>query len=486
MGGLPASAEADFQYSRCADGSSAFPGNGIAGVGASTQSIAQNSPAGTRAAGPYAGWAYSFANYENSVCQSPNFDAEPEYGPLGSGVGLAAMCVDGANFAINPTTGKPYDFAATDIPPTTAQITSMNNCEGAAGGPLELHTIPLAQAAIAVIVHLPDGCTINAADNAPAGNRFAILNQNLEQAFAGDDSVTWSTLLPNSPSCSGSITRVVPYDDVSGVTFALADYLTQISPMGGWYGFLDSPYQPANWAALPGDTKSGATKLVFGGTTSPDGNPNVCVTPPPTGESTQLEQDCNGDGNVAGTVLDTPGSIGFVDLATADTADGGAFDYPAKGTSSTFWIPVQNNGAGTKGATYEDPQAPSSGSNFTDAANCTGTDYSTPAGASDPTLVSWADVIGSNPDESAILGSYPICTLTYELAWNDSSLAYGDTAANDARASAVKGYIEYMLSNDYPDDGQNVLESLGYEALPTNVLTVARNGAAAITWSGSQ
>jgi ABC-type phosphate transport system substrate-binding protein len=110
----------------------------------------------------------------------------------------------------------------------------MNVCSGAVAPPLALHTIPVAQAAIGIAVHLPTGCTINSKDFGPTGNRFALLNQNLEKAMLnGAGAPPWSTLLPNSPSCSGPIKRVVRYDQ-SGTTFQTERYLAQIADGATW------------------------------------------------------------------------------------------------------------------------------------------------------------------------------------------------------------------------------------------------------------
>jgi ABC-type phosphate transport system substrate-binding protein len=327
-----------------------------------------------------------------------------------------------------------------------------------------------------MIVHLPTECTIDPNDQASTGNRFELTNSVLERVFAGDTNVTWSTLLPNSPSCTGGVTRVVPYDPRSGTTFALAEYLNQIRPADGWDALARSAYQPSGWP-------NGTMNIIYGGTTSSN-PPGTCPLPPPFSESIAEMTQCNGDANLAQSVRDTPGSIGFVDLATAVHAQ---FQYPAKGSSSTFWIPVQNNGTGMKGATFADPNATGNGyinGNATGGANCASASYTPPApptGSTDFTLSSWGNVIGSSPSATP---TYSLCTLTYELAFDDPSRAYGDTTIIDDVSRTVKDYLEYILSNTDANDGQAILRPLGYDALPANILAVAHTGANAITWSG--
>jgi ABC-type phosphate transport system substrate-binding protein len=471
--GFPAAAEANFQTAAC-------HGTQAAGVGASLQKVAQN---GTDGNADNSGWAFSAANLNNSVCSGGQFDAQNAlYQALGSGAGQAAVCVNGVSFSTNANTGRNFDFAAADDPPTSTQISNANSCAAAVATPLALHTIPVAQAAIAIVVHLPTGCTIAAQDNGPTGNRFGLLNADLESAmFNGGGAATWATVLPHS-GCSGPITRAVRYDQ-SGTTFQTERYLSQLN--GGdsatWVNASNSAQQYQNWP-------NHGSHIVYGGTTAenpagtcPLSGPGGTPPDPANGGQTQPadRSKCNGAGHVAQAVLDTPGSFGYVDMATAKSK---GFQYPSKGTSSTFWVPVQHNGTGTTGATFADPNATSNGyisGNATGGANCASATY-TPPGGADPTLSSWENVIGSNPS----VANYPACTLTYELVFNDNSRAFGDTAANDARSRSVKDYVEYLVKTG-TNDGQSILRSLDYDSLPPAIQTIAQNGANAITWSGT-
>lgn len=426
---------------------------------------------GSDGLGDSTGWAYTFSHVTNSVCpQNGFFDAEPTYDPVGSAAGLSAMCVDGVHLDVN------HDWAATETPPTASEIAAMSSCAGAVTLPLAIHTIPVAQIAIAVIVHLPTGCTIGADDNASTGNRFAILNQQLEQAFLNGTPVpTWSTLLPNSPSCTGAITRVARYDQ-SGQTFAFEQYLVQIGDASTWQPDSTSAQQYQSWP-------HSASNIVYGGTTA-ENPPGTCPlsgpgsTPPDPHNNTETQPVdrllCNGPTHIAQAVLDTPGSIGYVDMGTAIEK---GFQYPAKGTSSTFWVPVQNNGTGTKGAAFAEPAAAAGGylaGSATGGANCDSAGY-TPPGGADPTLSAWETVIGSSPTTA----DYPICGLTYELAWDDAANAYGNTPAVDARQRAVKDYLLYT-TNTGANDGQSILRSLNYDELPSSLDTVSRTGVASI------
>jgi hypothetical protein len=102
------------------------------GVGSSLQEAAHY---GSDFSADATGWGYAFSHSSNSVCPVGGaFDPQPTYHPLGSGAALAAMCSDGVSFTQNPD-GNPsdpsYDFAATGLPPTSADIANMNSCQGA-------------------------------------------------------------------------------------------------------------------------------------------------------------------------------------------------------------------------------------------------------------------------------------------------------------------------------------------------------------------
>jgi hypothetical protein len=155
------------------------------------------------------------------------------------------------------------------------------------------------------------------------------------------------------------------------------------------------------------------------------------------------------------------------------------FQYPSKGVSDHFWVPVQNNGTGTKGSqTFADPNATGNGyisGNATGGANCASASY-TPPGGTDPTLSNWDGVIGSNPSTT----NYPICSLTYGLAWDDAAKAYGSAPAIDARQRTVKDYLLYITDSAGSADGQSILRSLNYDPLPSSIDTTAHVGVASI------
>ena len=291
----------------------------------------------------------------------------------------------------------------------------------------------------------------------------------------------WATLLPNSPSLSGPITRAVEYDQ-STQTFELLNDLSQIDPSVDWQSVTTNNPQFQYWP------NNHAGNIVYGGTTRgpagtcPLSGPNA--TPPTYRNEPPADRTlCDRSGNLANAVLDTPGSIGYVDMGTARAK---GFQYGTKGNNGDFWVPVQNNGTGTKGATFADPNVSSNGYHSgqpTGGADCAGSRYTPPdppQGSSDPTLSSWFGVVGAIPS----VAGYSLCQLTYALAWDDPGDAYGDTTAVDQRQRTVKDYLTYITSGTgsggNPNDGQNILRRLDYDALTPELLTIAQNAVASL------
>ena len=127
----------------------------------------------------------------------------------------------------------------------------------------------------------------------------------------------------------------------------------------------------------------------------------------------------NGNGEMVKTVNATVGGIGYP--ALPDAKANGAVDI----------LEVQNNGQGTEGATYASPEAIGA------VANCEKALYEVPVNArnqagSTALNVDWSQVFGGKP---GIGGStYPICTLTYNLAWkNYKAPASNSRRGNDSR-----------------------------------------------------
>lgn len=328
--------------------------------------------------------------FSSEVC---TFGTEPkvEYKPEGSGAGLKAF---GA-------TGGPIDrtraFVGTDDAPTPTQIA---NIKAAAGGGSVL-VIPVAQTSIAVPVNPPAGCTVT-----------QITNSELERAFRGVEK-TWAELETASGTCNSPIVRVVRKDG-SGTTYQFKNYLSS-----------------ANSAVLPCVNKTWKELQPI---ENPEtGAPNTSWPESCTGKTltTVIRPEKNGGGEVAAKVVATPGSIGYAALP----------DAQAKGAS---FVELQNNGrVAAEEATYASAvlAGPTKGKGV---ANCAETKYIVPKEARNTGTgldVDWSQVFGAQPSIGGT--AYPLCTLTYVLAFNGYKAAGYKFAPYQTVRDFVNGYLAF-------------------------------------------
>lgn len=377
-------------------------GSNIIGQGASLQKNVQQTI-----------WAPAFAN---EVC---NKGVHPTvtYESTGSGAGLKEWNADGARGSLN----HERQFIGTDDAPTATQIA---NITGVAGG-AKLLVIPVAQTAISVVANPPAGCTVG-----------AITNQDLSLVFRGNDT-TWSKLVTaeGGAACNAPITRVVRKDG-SGTTYQFKNYLSQIYPSG----------LPCTTGGTEGKASWKELEPIANAET---GAPNTTWPESCTGKvlSPLLKPAASGGGEVVKTVNATEGSIGYAALPDA------------KSNGAKAILQVQNNGLKAVGeATFADP---ASGS----LANCANASYAVPVNAQNKVGstgfdVDWSQVFGGLP---AIGGTaYPICTLTYDLAFHGYQAA-GFVFKN---STTVRDYLnEYVVKG-----GQTSLVTAGgfYSPLPTS------------------
>jgi hypothetical protein len=411
-------------------------------------------------------------------------------------------------------------FAASDAPLTPIQ---KSNAEAAGGAnPGVLHEIPVAVAAVAAVVHFPEGCSLEdpaqgagngntstGSPNDPSGKgtgdsaaeetlRVHISAEAIEKIWNGT-ATTWGEVVKekfaagskptNALETEESITeckdipvrRIVRFDG-SGTTYNFKAYLGLLpgeSPTGVWtkapvvgdnntwpieVGTNAVPNKvPAVTEALKKEVASECNKVA-----SVKGN--ICTAA--TGKG----------GPLAAAVTATDGSIGYLDLATARKEH---FDIEKKKADHTYWIPLQTVNPGKTneiGANYVEPTAIPTSHIFANGAalgaNCTGADFrgvpTTPA--SDPTLGDWSNAIATGSEDTV---TYPACALTYDFAFDDDAPVYGNTLIEQERARTVKDYLTAVESST----GQSGLAGADYGILPLSIQKVAAGGVAAIDWN---
>jgi ABC-type phosphate transport system substrate-binding protein len=333
------------------------------------------------------------------------------YNSTGSGGGLKEWNHDGKRGSINTA----LQFIGTDDAPTPEQIANITSVAGGA----DLLTIPVTQTAIAIVANPPEGCEIE-----------KITNIDLEAVFRGAY-LTWSKIPTASGSCSSPITRVVRRDG-SGTTYQFKNYLSR-----------------TNKAVLPcaGKTWKELEPITDGTTGAPNTTwPESC--PPTKTLSPVLRPAANGGGEVVKTVKATAGSIGYAALPDA------------KANGAPVILAVQNNGQKIEGATFGEAEAEGQ------LANCSQAIYEVPQNArailgSTGLNVDWSKVFGGNPGIGGT--AYPICTLTYNLAFR----RYKNAGFKFKDYVTVHTYLkEYLVAST----GQTAVETSGtfYAPLPTS------------------
>jgi ABC-type phosphate transport system substrate-binding protein len=376
-------------------------GSSITGLGAALQWNLQTNV-----------WSLDF---EKNICPSSGIKIHYNYSPEdNSSDGLREWNAYGDKGSISTV----VQFVGTTEAPTAAQIGSITSVAGGAS----LLTIPVAQNAISIVANPPEGCTVE-----------EITTQDVGQVFRGNIN-NWSGLGTTEGKCESPIKRVVR-KDASGVTYQFKNYLYAVSPNP----VVCSPGN-ATWQELAAAGKSGSPNTTW---------PEACPEAPSLSE---VLRPASGPGvRVVETVNANDGSIGYAAITDVKTKE-------VPGT--TVALRVQNNGwKKLSEATFASPIAGSK------EANCGEATYVVPPnGQRVPEAtalnVDWSQVFGFNP---GIGGSnYPICTLTYALAFHGYSAA-GFTFKN---YKTVYDYLHEYI----PFSGQGAIAEAGwyYAPLPSS------------------
>jgi hypothetical protein len=396
-------------------------GTAVTGSGSSLQRAAQSS-AVWQAVDGYPSWAIPGA----SVAYTATSD-QAALTQFGNGGTLAPR------FGAGGLDG----FVGTDLAPTTTQRAAA----AAAAGTNEL-TLPVAQAAIAIPLSLPVGCTVT------SGAQIEVDNTNLEKVFFGT-TTDWNTFLTAAGAagvsgCGGKTITVQIRDAEAGTTYAVRNFLGQVS--------LNFPLPQSGSTTWPGT----ATHASAGNAT---------------------------DASLVRNVARTPGSVGYANFADAVDPSNGAFSDVA--TSSTFGGTSSHQivYALLQSTSWPDYAPPADAP--TAAGNCARTgsaNWTKVAGGSLPTTVdaAWENVVASvvNPG----FGLYPLCAPTYVLAWDDYNTpalegtnGYGTPTSATNVEDTVCDYAEYLSGSGSVGLtvlGQDKVWAHGYAAVPTAIQTL--------------
>jgi ABC-type phosphate transport system substrate-binding protein len=437
-------AQSNFTTTKC-------NGTAITGRGASFQATAQ------------AGWTSYF---NNTYCPGgPSIT----YDPAGSGAGRRAMGErTGTNADGSQSRNQVPRFGASDEPVFPTGQSQMNQGTDASGDEGQINVIPVLVGAVTLDVNWPDNCDRSllpdsaetdpsSANASPFVDRVHFTRTQLEEVMNGDSSHDqWTEIFPtlaSDPDCNQFITRVVRFDD-SGTTFVLKDYLDHINSARGWTTTYISP-DTRTWPNASVGARSDC-----GGASGPQG--------------THLTSACsNGNGALLQKLLTVDGGIGYSDIATART---NGFDITPSATigsrdDDVFWTQAAN-----PSSVFQEPTDDVNGfrTDGTHGADC---ENATFTGVPASTTGDWSNVSGV--DSAA---GYPICTVSYDLAWSDYKPPYSlqgcGTSCEEQKARTVRDYLFAILS----DGGQATLPGNDYDKLPTGLLEKARAGINATCW----
>jgi hypothetical protein len=384
----------------------------ITGSGSSLQNLAQKNVWAPLWASE--GFKTSFESLECSEGKTVTYE------PTSSGKGLLEW---GANtsklepeIAFNKLTLD--EFVGTDVAPegpvgtAGTQIARMDE----AGGTGEMHNkvvaIPVAQSAVSVIVSLPVGCKALSAASA------AVKNGALSKAWL-TGAVNFLTLVSgvtvDGNTCDNNA-LLEAREAASGTSAGFKRYLNDLEP---------SLWDKCALTAVEAESTS------CWGTKKPDEAGNG------TG------------GELAKKVLTTPGTIGYADLADARAqgfATPGLVTEHTNASSETFLsftALVPNKGVTSEG-TAQNPEITAAGAE-NGASNCKGATYPTfPEVQPDE---DWSKITQSN-STAGTAGVYPICTLTYDVAWEHYNLVEW-TEPSTLKAGEKYSLAQYSTTFNY-------------------------------------
>lgn len=384
-------------------------GTGVTNAGSSLQQPAQLL------------WEDGFAT-ESGTTAGGCLNKSVVYGGSSSGSCLTDFGVTGEAVVISVSS------CGTDLPPSESQITTSNMTTGS-----KLLTIPVAQAAIAVVVNLPGGCTVD-----------SITPDELEKVFRGGPLITtWSALTAHTEhtanACRATINRVVPAD-VSGITYQLKHYLTLQTTTAVHAGLtwkdLQSVANNTTWPGTVSKSRTGCTTAM---------TPANCIGAANSGVGATDEVE---------TVGATASSIGFAPLPAARSV------YAENRTTwpNLTWLKLRVVGVSLDpGTGATEPSTTKARSNCTTANGA----YVAPTGGA---TGDWSQVYLANAGTG-----YPICTLSWDLAVTTYAPTWPD---GTGVAQTIKDYVHYVLGA-----GQSVLSANNdYALLPANIVEVATTG----------
>jgi len=395
-----------------------------------------------------------------------------------------------------------FPYCGTDEAPNPQQKKEIEEHKSLVEGsePEALETIPVVQGAVAVIVHLPNGCL--ASSEVKVGTeikklgRLVLDNKTVEGVYKGSIK-TWNELLANQEKegtsankgagkdaikCENeeeknkTITPVVRLDH-SGTTHIFKSYLEQVNSteeiemetypeeIGGKKTGCGAELKeaPEKWSevaeACQNQRWPTAAHIVRG---TESGNPGVVKR-----------------------VNEVASSIGYADLAVArefkffsSKSEGGGENASGE-QQPKFWAEVQDTkNVETKG--FSDPSTDGDTEALANS-HCKVTKYTEVAGKKFPpasTRDPWNEAKAELVEKE-----YNICGLTYDLSFRQYGFFPGleEATLGKGEATTVHDFLLWALNTKTNGGGALVKES-DYEKLPSNIIEEAEDGVEELGW----
>ncbi len=378
-------------------------------------------------------------------------------------------------FGVGVTVAKfdRYSYCATDEAPNETQ---KNEIEAFASGAEErsLETIPVLQGAVAVPIHLPEGCLASAeykeGEKIVKPGRLVLNDVTLEKIFRGEIT-KWNEIkdggdkltAQSGKTCNAETPiTVVVRKDKSGTTHIFKEFLASTNRMNG--AGEENKQAEVKWIEKPG------TELTWKESASGGNN----VEWPEAAKVARPSE--NGGPAVVADVAATPSSIGYADLG--DTFKNGSFDKKSLGggeKQNKFWPLLQKKTIAP--VLYADP-ASKKDTETAGNANCAKTVYTDGVEVFPPssTRELWS-AAQAQLNES----TYALCGLTYDLTFRQYGKyhdEHGGAGARptEAQATTAESYLLFEVNTKTAGGGKLITENHEYEKLPSSLLKEVETG----------
>ena len=461
----------------------ACEGSSVKGLGSSFQNPAEQV------------WTAGFSTSKSKLACAgvgkPTVKYEQGQAEKGSGACLKDFGEGGATTKFNAFPGP----CGTDEAPSTKTKEEMEKGSEAAAEKGEgIQSIPVIQGALAVIVHLPEGCKASSEvrlnKSTQKLGRLALEESTVAEIYAGELK-TWKQVIAAQKSGADKLTCAVPAEeeseikvvvrlDKSGTTHIFKAFLKQAqeTELEMEEFFQINEHSAGKEHSEPCKAKLEPEKKTWAQVAEGCENQRW----PLAAHVVRPEE--SGNPGVVKEVATQPSSIGYADLAVA--REKGEFSKKGEGGENTpgeqntrFWAVLSDTKPTSKKVEYADPSTNGDVEALANS-NCAKTVYALKAGEKFPpktTRLDWSKVIGLEVSKT-----YGICGLSYVI---EPRLFYGflhkETPAiteeeSKKVATTVSNYLRFVLSGKEEGGGELLLNH-DYLPIPKKALKAAELGA---------